>query len=345
MPNARLFDGRSAAGRDVAAVVCGRLLEIRLPDGAVLASWPIGRLARVDIDAPGEGATLRLHGGPERLVVSDGALIGRLRTEGAKLGGVRQSWGRGVWIGLAAALLASVALAVVLVDQLPSLATPFVPRQVERAWSAAIEAALAGRDRHCDAPAGQAALALLIGTLSTAAGLAATPSFVVLDNDTVNAFTLPDGRIVIMRGLIARAGDPDAFAGVVAHELGHVLHRDPTREMLRRLELNMLARSLGWGGGVASQVAALSYGRRAEAAADASALETLRRAGLRGDGLGRFFLSLQHESGGNGLPAFLSDHPSMASRADALRIAPVGLPALTAAEWAGVQTICAVSRT
>ena len=309
----------------------------------MLASWPIQRLARVDGDAPGEGATLRLRGGPERLVVSDAALIGRLRTEGARLGRVRRSWGRAAWIGLAAGLMASAALAVLLVDQLPSLATPFVPRQVERAWSTSIEAALAGHNRHCTAPAGQAALALLIGTLSTAAGLAAPAPFVVLDNGLVNAFTLPDGRIVIMRGLIAKAGDPDAFAGVVAHELGHALHRDPTREMLRRLELNTLARSLGWGGGVASQAAALSYSRQAEAAADASALETLRRAGLRGDGLGRFFARLQNESGGNGLPTFLSDHPSMALRADVLRIAPVGLPALTAAAWADVQTICAAS--
>jgi len=340
---ARLFDGSSGAGWDVGAAVRGRVLEISLPDGVVVASWPIEALARTDIDAPGEGATLRLRGGPERLAVLDGALIAQLRAAGAKLGKVRQRWGRGAWIGLAAGLAASVALAALLVDQLPSLTAPFVPQSMERAWSAAIQATLAGRDRHCDAPAGQAALARLIGTLSTAAGLAASPPFAVLDNDMVNAFTLPDGRIVIMRGLIARAGDPDALAGVVAHELGHVLHRDPTREMLRRLELNMLARSLGWGGGVASQVTALSYGRRAEAAADASALETLRRTGLRADGLGRFFTSLQNESGSSGLPAFLADHPSMASRADVLRTAPIGLPALTAEEWAGVQTICAAS--
>jgi predicted Zn-dependent protease len=160
----------------------------------------------------------------------------------------------------------------------------------------------------------------------------------------VNAFTLPDGRMVILRGLIDKAGNADEFAGVLAHELGHMRHRDPTRETLRRLMLIMLARSLGWGGDIGGQMTALSYGRRAEAAADASAIETLQRAGLRADGLGHFFDRMHTETGGDGLPAFLSDHPSTVARAEALRTGPTGAPAMTAAEWTEVQKICSPER-
>ncbi len=108
------------------------------------------------------------------------------------------------------------------------------------------------------------------------------PPVVVRDNRLVNAFTLPDGEIVVMRGLIDAAQDGDEVSGVLAHEMGHVQHRDPAREMLRRIGLNMTARSLGWGGNLAGALTGLSYGRRAEARADDAALVTLSRAGLRG---------------------------------------------------------------
>jgi beta-barrel assembly-enhancing protease len=226
------------------------------------------------------------------------------------------------------------------VDRLPGLAAPLVPHRLEHAWSSEIEAVLSTSTAVCEGGAGTEALNRLMGRLSTGAGLAAPPEFEVLDGQLVNAFTLPDGRIIILRGLITTAQDPDELAGVIAHELGHVKHRDPTREMLRRVALNMTARSLGWGGGIATTMTALSYGRRAEAAADASAIETLHAAGLRADGLGRFFDLLQRRIGDSGIPAYLPDHPATSDRAARLRQPATGETALSAEEWASVRGIC-----
>ena len=110
--------------------------------------------------------------------------------------------------------------------------------------------------------------------------------------------------------------------------------------MIRRWELGAVASLLGNGGSIASQMTALSYGRQAEAAADASALDTLRRAGLATDGLGHFLARIQSGPGGTELPAFLSDHPSTAARIAALNVVSTGAPAMTTGDWASIQTIC-----
>ncbi len=339
METARLFDGRSALDRPVVVRIDDDALELREPDGAVIATWPVASLRRCDGDAPGPGALLRRHGGAERLAMADPELLRRLQAAGARLGHGRR-WSGGGWTGLAAGLFCSLGIAILLVDRLPALAMPLVPRALERSWSAGIEAVLERGSRRCETPAGLAALDGLIETLAGAAGIRPVPRFAVLDDDRVNAFTLPDGRLVILHGLIATAADADEVAGVLAHELGHVAHRDPTREMLRGLELNMLARSLGWGGGLGGEMAALSYGRRAEAAADASALATLHRAGLRADGLGRFFMRLQARDGGGAGFAFLSDHPATATRIAAVRTGTAGAPSMTPTAWNALRAVC-----
>ena len=87
-------------------------------------------------------------------------------------------------------------------------------------------------------------------------------------------------------------------------------------------------------------MAALSYGRRAEAAADTSALATLHRAGLRADGLDRFFLRLQAWDGGGAGFAFLSNHPATAARITAARTGTAGAPSMTPTAWSAVRAIC-----
>ena len=334
---ATLFDGKSALGHPVSATVAGGLLHLTSADGAPLEPWPLAGLVRCDPGAPGGSAVFR-QAGPARLSVSDPALLAALRQAGVAFG-QPADWSGRRWGAFAAGLIGSLLLMAVLIDQLPGLATPLVPPSLERGWSNAIEGVLSADAASCDSPAANAALAGLVGRLSTAAGLPAPPRLVVLDTGLVNAFTLPDGRILLLRGLIDKAGGPDELSGVLAHEIGHVRRHDPTREMLRGLALNMVARSLGWGTSVAGQMAALSYGRRAEAAADASAVVTLRRAGLRTDGLRRFFQRLQEGAGDTTLP-FLSDHPATSRRIALLPGDTAGAAALSVEEWHAVRGAC-----
>ncbi len=274
-----------------------------------------------------------------RLQLDDAALIEALRQAGAAIG-VQLRWTAWHWTGLAAALVASLAVGAVLVDQLPNIVTPLVPRRLERAWSNNARATLMAFAAPCTGQAGGAALTGLVARIAGAAGVSPVPAVTVLDTSTVNAFTFPDGNILVLRGLIAQARDPDELSGVLAHEMGHAKHRDPTREMVRRTALGMVARSFGWGGDLAGTMTGLSYGRKAEAAADASALVTLDRAGLRADGLGRFMGRLAAQEGDAAVPGFLSDHPGSASRARTLVRPVAGASALSPQEWEAVRGIC-----
>jgi len=336
---ARFFDGQTAVPHGVSVEFRNNDLIIRDAEGAADIVWPVAAVRRSDGDITGRTVGLRCKGETGRLVLQDATLVAALREAGAAID-APVKWGSRRWTALAAGLCASVAIAAAMVDQLPGLLAPLVPQRVERAWSAQIEGILSVSANVCEGPEGDEALRRLFGRLGTAAGLRSPPDFEVLNTGLVNAFTLPGGRVLVLRGLIDTAQDPDELAGVLAHELGHVKHRDPTREMLRRMALNMIARSLGWGGDVASTMAALSYGRRAEAAADASAVKTLHAAGLRADGLGRFFALLLKRTDDPGVPAFLSDHPTTSDRAVRLQQPATGQSALTADEWRGVRNMC-----
>ena len=242
------------------------------------------------------------------------------------------------WRHVLAGAAGGLILLFLVIDQAPSLLVHLVPQAAEQGWSAVIQAGMEAGGRRCTAPEGTAAVDDMLSRLAIAAGTQ-KPHFVVVDKGEVNAFTLPDGRIIILRGLIENAGDGDAFAGVLAHEMGHVLHHDSTREALRGATMAIIASALGWGGDVASQMTRLSYSRQAEAAADASAVETLHRAGLRADGLARFFTILEARPGGSA-PAFLSDHPSNAARLKAVQTDGSGNPAFSAGQWRAVRDIC-----
>ncbi len=338
MATGRLFDGKTAQAHPVLLTLDGDALAILDPVSGTMLRWPVADIGRVDIDGPGPEMTLRHRRDPARLVVSDPVLLETLASANRSLR-QRTRWMARHWFGAVSALVLSVAAAAVLVDRAPPLLVGFVPHWLERKWSTQIETAVSlGSDR-CHGAAGQAALDRLVGILAPAAGIERIPSIAVIDDEQVNAFTLPDGRILLLRGLIAHVSDPDELAGVIAHELGHNRRRDPTREALRRMELSMLTSTLGWGSQFGGQMAASSYGRRIEARADASAVATLHEAGLRADGLARFLMSLKTGDADTRL-AFLSDHPSDAARIAVLPLDKTGRSAMGEAEWQSVKRMC-----
>ena len=117
---------------------------------------------------------------------------------------------------------------------------------------------------------------VMVARLRAAGGIEPAVRIAVLDDRMVNAPTLPGGRVLVMRGLIDKAQDGAELAGVIAHELGHVAHRDPTTLLLRQLGIGFITASLGWNdalanaGGIAQDGLPCLYSRRAEAAADAA---------------------------------------------------------------------------
>ncbi len=146
-----------------------------------------------------------------------------------------------------------------------------------------------------------------------------------------------------MRGLIDKTEDSGELAGVIAHELWHVAHRDPTTLLLREVGIGFIAASLGWNNslanGIARNLTTFAYSRRAEAAADAAGEQVLIRAGLRAYGLGRFLARMETMKA-RGTIALLATHPPTEERRAHATRSTAGPPPLSDAGWAAVRAMC-----
>ena len=336
----RFFDGQRAVAHTVTVAKWADGVTIRSEDGGITLHWQRGSIGDGGRDPDGD-AILR-HGQAWLLIPAEAAF--------AMLGarGSRTAWSRlhlG-WQGAACVLAASALLAVMLAVVLaPERLVMLVPVALERPLGAAAEQQLMFGKPPCAGKPGMEALRGLTGRLADAAGAGADVHLTVVDAPMVNAFSLPGRRIVLMRGLIDAAGDADEVAGVLAHEMGHIAHRDPTRLLLRQIGLGAFGLLFDAGGssGVVMQVplglAALSYSRAAETAADAAALDYLGRLDLRQDGLHRMLGRLKARE--NGLsPNWLATHPATDLRTEATRRSETGASALTREEWQSVLQVC-----
>ncbi|MFZ4876201.1 M48 family metallopeptidase [Janthinobacterium sp. Mn2066] len=144
--------------------------------------------------------------------------------------------------------------------------------------------------------------------------------WLVKQDESVNAFAMPGGIIVVHTGLLRQAADPGELAGVLAHEVQHVEQRHSLRQMIS---------SLGWGAlvgvtiGDISAVAAmvvhqagtLYFSRDMEEEADRLGLHALQRANIRPDGMLTFFQKLGSDKAA---PGWLSSHPQTTVRAQGI---------------------------
>lgn len=153
-----------------------------------------------------------------------------------------------------------------------------------------------------------------------------------------NALALPGGMIVITDGLVEAAaqqglGD-DALVGVLAHEIGHVVHRHTTRMVVEQAVLNVgLGLALGDLSSLvsvgASVLTGMAYRRGHESEADCFAATLMRKAQLPTEPMADLLLGLERARAGK-LPAgaagstdsvadLLSSHPATALRAQQLK--------------------------
>lgn len=147
-------------------------------------------------------------------------------------------------------------------------------------------------------------------------------SFHVIDDEIVNAFALPGGRIYVTRGLLAHLDTESELAGVLGHEIGHVTARHSVHAISREMALTLgmaaglvlldagetgeLVSSLGLG------LVFLKFGRDQERQADELGVRYLQRAGLDPHGVVdalRVLQQVSHAQDDGWFPAWLSTHP------------------------------------
>src|SRR6187200_2596968 len=168
-------------------------------------------------------------------------------------------------------------------------------------------------------------------------------SFTAVNLKDINAFALPGGPMFVNRGMIDAATTEGQVAGVMAHELSHVLLRHGTANATKaqNAQLGALAGAIAGaviGGRVGTAVSQgsqfglgtwlLKYSREYEKQADLLGAQLMARAGYDPNDLARMFETIEKQAKGGG-PEWLSDHPNpgnrsqyIAQEARALQVAP-----------------------
>jgi len=167
--------------------------------------------------------------------------------------------------------------------------------------------------------------------------------FALIEDDSLNAFTIGGGYVYLNTGVFAQSGDVSELAGVLAHEIAHVRNRHVARrgegqEITTLATLAALAAVAlaGADPGVMMVSESLNVAlqlrnsRRAESEADRDGIDYMVRSGYQPRGMVRFFerILLQRPAGGSRVPAYLFTHPAVDERISAakLQIGQLELP-------------------
>ena len=159
-------------------------------------------------------------------------------------------------------------------------------------------------------------------------------SFDVVNMREINAFALPGGPMFVNRGMIEASGTEAEVAGVMAHELAHVVLRHGTVQASKaqKFQIGAIAGQIlgaivgGNAGAVIAQGSEfglgayfLKYGREFEREADILGAQIMAAAGYDARAMATMFETIAEEGGGRGGPEWLSSHPNPGNRSAAIR--------------------------
>ena len=348
------LDGRTNKRR-VVSLNFARALEI-VEDGAVLAAWPYADIRRLSV----EGGVWRLHtrAAPElaRLDVRDPQLHISIAQRCRSLArGNAKDVSTNAVVGWSLAAVISIAGLVwfgapYAADRIAPMIPVSIERRLGQAAENQIRAIFSGKT--CNGEAGVAALQTLSQRLESVADLRLMATIVPLSSKTPNAFALPGGKVFLLSGLLAKAQSQDEIVGVLAHEFGHVQHRDHLRKLIAdggaAYLVGLLFGDVTGGGAlilVGKTLLFAAHSREVEADADAFAAQTLTKLGRPARPMGELLERITGPEDGEGLLTILHDHPLTKERLDYLAAQdqgrPVdGAPILTEAEWNALKRIC-----
>jgi beta-barrel assembly-enhancing protease len=160
--------------------------------------------------------------------------------------------------------------------------------------------------------------------------------FYVIKENVYNAFAIPAGHIFINSGLLAVMESEDELAGILAHEIAHVVHRHIAQRIERSKKIDMAtlagvvagiflgaaggsadaAQALTLGSMAAGTTAYLAYSREDETQADQFGLIYMREAGYSGEALLSVLKKIRGRQwfGGRETPTYMMTHPALEDR-------------------------------
>lgn len=348
-----LYDGRSNARRRV-DLMLGDTLQI-FEKGRFVAAWALADIRRID----GAGPVLRIRSVAAvqgaRVEIRNLGFAAAIMRRCPLIAGEAQEEKSAAWRIFGWSLAAAASLAAIVWYGVPLVAehlTPLVPRAFERKIGDLADSQ--ARDMFsgglCTAPAGQAALEKIVVALKKAPGAPQDARVAALADNAVNAFALPGGRIYVLSGLIDAARSPDELAGVLAHELGHVAHRDSMKIMIEQgssaFVIGLFFGDVFGAGAIAAAARAsigAAYSRDAETAADDFSISTLNAIGRPAKPLGELLSRISKDEKSSPLD-ILRDHPLSSQRLARISAGSreaIAAPLLSEEEWTALKQFCA----
>ncbi|MEA2491533.1 MAG: hypothetical protein QOH21_3325 [Acidobacteriota bacterium] len=149
--------------------------------------------------------------------------------------------------------------------------------------------------------------------------------FHVVNSPEINAFAIPGGHVYVNTGLIAAAGNASELAGVLAHEINHVVARHSTEQISRQYGLSILAglvlgQNPSQVADIAAQIiaggAVARFSREAEREADELGIKSMTAAGYDPHGMPSMFQKLleQQRTSPGRVEQFFATHPAIEER-------------------------------
>jgi beta-barrel assembly-enhancing protease len=143
------------------------------------------------------------------------------------------------------------------------------------------------------------------------------------DRETVNAFALPGGQVFITYGLLARLDNEAQLAGVLGHEVGHVVNRHGAEHMATGQLGQLLTVATGVAAtddeghgqraamiaAMVNQLVQLKYSRSDELESDRFGMDAMTQVGYDPSAMLGVMRILEEATGGGGPPAMLATHP------------------------------------
>ena len=137
--------------------------------------------------------------------------------------------------------------------------------------------------------------------------------FFVIPDDSLNAFALPGGKVFIHTGAIAKTNSEAEIAGLIGHELSHVVLSHGFQLVTQGNLIANVTQYIPYAGGTVGRILTFDYSRDMERQADRLGTRLLTASGYAADGLRNLTVTMKKQQK-NTPPAWLSTHPGGGER-------------------------------
>ena len=242
-------------------------------------------------------------------------------------------------------------------ERIVGLIPPEVDTQLEENSVGQIDNAIAiGRVQLCDPDPNSVAnraMARFVGLAMQGSALPYPAKVQVLKSVRPNAFAFPGGRIFYTSALLNQTRSPDEFAGVMAHEIGHIVYRHGMQKTVFSVGSGLLVglvlgdmTSLSGAAVLGTRIINSSFSRDAERQADQYVSRVAARVGFDSAALVGLLDRIARKYAGNRAVALLDTHPLNAERRAALESSRnsvkdrVVKPGFSKQEWRAISSMC-----